>query len=291
MSFNASLPEWNKTATPPPQTKKDNGWEAEEHPPASWFNWFFNTTYLALQELQQEAAPLDTAQMYKLTQDNGELKTASSTDLNSFTTVGEWYISSTQTANKPSGLTYVFLELNKNGGEIYQRITQLGPTSNGQQWFRQYTGIGWTAWKQKVDLSSNGQLNVSNQSNISAIKTNTGNLSSGVDTKVINFTTTYRDTQSEFNQSAGEITIKENGLYLVEAQVIFSATITGNSYVKLYRNGVAWITITGGTSQAILYGQVQAQCVAGDVLSVYVVQSSGSTGTLNSFKLETIKIS
>jgi hypothetical protein len=55
MPFSKPLPEWNKTASKPAQSKLDNGWQAEEKPPASVFNWFFNTTYQALQELQQNA--------------------------------------------------------------------------------------------------------------------------------------------------------------------------------------------------------------------------------------------
>lgn len=55
MGYNQQLPEWNKTASKPTQTKLDNGWEVQEKPPASVFNWLSNTTYLALQELQQYA--------------------------------------------------------------------------------------------------------------------------------------------------------------------------------------------------------------------------------------------
>lgn len=73
MTFNSSLPEWNKAATAPTQTKKDNGWGTDEKPAASMFNWFFNTTYLALQELQQEAASTDKAQMLKITNDTGDV--------------------------------------------------------------------------------------------------------------------------------------------------------------------------------------------------------------------------
>lgn len=53
MPFEKSLPEWNKAGTEPPQSLKDSGWAANQKPPADYFNWFFNTVFLALQELQQ----------------------------------------------------------------------------------------------------------------------------------------------------------------------------------------------------------------------------------------------
>lgn len=59
MPFNSELPEWNKAATAPTTTKKNAGWGQDEKPPASIFNWFFYTTFKALQELQLEAINTD----------------------------------------------------------------------------------------------------------------------------------------------------------------------------------------------------------------------------------------
>lgn len=56
MPFTKVLPEWNEPGSVPPQEFKDNGWGADQHPPADWFNWFFYSTYKALQELQLNAA-------------------------------------------------------------------------------------------------------------------------------------------------------------------------------------------------------------------------------------------
>jgi hypothetical protein len=53
LPFLKTLPEWNKLGVEPPQSLKDAGWEAEQKPPADYFNWFFNTVYLALKELQE----------------------------------------------------------------------------------------------------------------------------------------------------------------------------------------------------------------------------------------------
>lgn len=55
MGFNALLPVWNKAGVAPSGTKQTNGWVVGERPPADWFNWHWNTTYLALKELQENA--------------------------------------------------------------------------------------------------------------------------------------------------------------------------------------------------------------------------------------------
>ncbi|MGC4378244.1 pyocin knob domain-containing protein [Fictibacillus sp. Mic-4] len=54
MPFSKELPTWNKPGTSPPQSLKDNGWEANQKPPADYFNWFFYTVYNALKELQEK---------------------------------------------------------------------------------------------------------------------------------------------------------------------------------------------------------------------------------------------
>jgi hypothetical protein len=46
----ADRPEWNAPGAIPPQSKKDQGWQEEEKPPAGWFNWLFNRTYESLIE-------------------------------------------------------------------------------------------------------------------------------------------------------------------------------------------------------------------------------------------------
>lgn len=56
MAFEEQLPEWEAEGTQPPKTKRMEGWNPAEKPPASWFNWLFHRTYKALQELQQKAA-------------------------------------------------------------------------------------------------------------------------------------------------------------------------------------------------------------------------------------------
>ena len=59
MPFTQELPEWNVAGTKPPQSKLDTGWQIGERPPSGWWNWLLNRTYLAVQELQQEAINVD----------------------------------------------------------------------------------------------------------------------------------------------------------------------------------------------------------------------------------------
>lgn len=52
------LPEWNSEGQVPPQSKRNEGWEEKERPPAEWFNWLFNRTYLALKAIQEGEFPV-----------------------------------------------------------------------------------------------------------------------------------------------------------------------------------------------------------------------------------------
>ena len=53
MSFNEQLPKWENQGSEPPQTKQDEeGWQPQEKPPSSWFNWLHNRTYECLKELR-----------------------------------------------------------------------------------------------------------------------------------------------------------------------------------------------------------------------------------------------
>jgi len=55
MPFTKEIPEWNAAGAEPPQSLKDSGWAPDDRPPAEYWNWQMNLTYLALQELQQLA--------------------------------------------------------------------------------------------------------------------------------------------------------------------------------------------------------------------------------------------
>ena len=236
--------------------------------------------------IDANAAPVNKAQMAKLTKDDGYVFVPVATDLNNLTTSGFYY--GNNLANAPEG-------------SVYHRITvmmssstsgmQEATTNGGNRYIRNMTSGVWAGWKLQLSLSTNGQANIPSQSNISAIKNATLSLTSGVDTKLTSFTTEYRDTQNEFDTTAGEVTVKESGVYVVDCQIALSAAYSGNTYVKIYRNGVVWINLTAVTAQQLVYGMVIVQPTAGDKLTFYVTQNSGSTGSLTSAKIEMTKVS
>ncbi|WP_342419864.1 hypothetical protein [Paenibacillus sp. FSL H8-0168] len=55
MPFTEKLPEWFAAGTEPTITQKTAGYTPGLKPPAQWFNWHLNTSYLALKELQENA--------------------------------------------------------------------------------------------------------------------------------------------------------------------------------------------------------------------------------------------
>lgn len=56
MAFQKPLPEWKQPGIRPPDSKIKEGYQVLDKPPAAWMNWQMNTTYEALQELQEKAA-------------------------------------------------------------------------------------------------------------------------------------------------------------------------------------------------------------------------------------------
>ncbi|PZM62819.1 phage tail protein [Paenibacillus dendritiformis] len=56
MAFKKPLPEWKQPGIRPPESKIKEGYQVLDKPPAAWMNWQMNTTYEALQELQEKAA-------------------------------------------------------------------------------------------------------------------------------------------------------------------------------------------------------------------------------------------
>ena len=73
--FNEQLPQWEKEGIQPPEDRRTTvGWEVQDKPPASWFNWFFNRVYKVLQELQGNAVHEEDFSTHKA-------ESASETDL------------------------------------------------------------------------------------------------------------------------------------------------------------------------------------------------------------------
>lgn len=56
MAFTQKLPEWNAPGVEPSESQKQTGFQPGMKPPAQWFNWHLNWSYLALKELQEKAA-------------------------------------------------------------------------------------------------------------------------------------------------------------------------------------------------------------------------------------------
>lgn len=54
MQFNEKLPEWQEPGVEPPASKRQNGWQISDKPPAAWLNWFFNRVYKVLQEIRNK---------------------------------------------------------------------------------------------------------------------------------------------------------------------------------------------------------------------------------------------
>lgn len=59
MGFLKKLPVWSKKGIEPPNSKKTVGWQEDERPPAEYMNWFQNTTYEVVDELQKNAVHKD----------------------------------------------------------------------------------------------------------------------------------------------------------------------------------------------------------------------------------------
>lgn len=55
MGFNEDLPVWLAEGIEPSESQKRDGWKEGVKPPAQWHNWWMNTSYEALKELQEKA--------------------------------------------------------------------------------------------------------------------------------------------------------------------------------------------------------------------------------------------
>ncbi|MBP2002560.1 hypothetical protein J2Z69_003646 [Paenibacillus shirakamiensis] len=87
MSFNEKLPTWEATGVEPPDTKKSSGWQAEDKPPAAWWNWLQNRTYKSIKELQTKSAEKDwvTEQINGVSIPDASLSVKGKTALSSLT--------------------------------------------------------------------------------------------------------------------------------------------------------------------------------------------------------------
>ncbi|GBF73042.1 hypothetical protein PA598K_01327 [Paenibacillus sp. 598K] len=55
MAFDQQPPEWQAEGIEPPASKRTEGWQVNDKPPAAWLNWFFNKVWRSIKELQTKA--------------------------------------------------------------------------------------------------------------------------------------------------------------------------------------------------------------------------------------------
>ena len=75
MAWNEQLPEWNAVGAEPTQTKKNEGWQPDERPPAGWFNWLLNRAHECLVEIRSkfDGHTEDTTNPHSVTKTHVEL--------------------------------------------------------------------------------------------------------------------------------------------------------------------------------------------------------------------------
>lgn len=54
MDFEKNVPEWKATGTEPPESLKESGFQAGYKPPATFFNWFWNSVSACLTEIRKK---------------------------------------------------------------------------------------------------------------------------------------------------------------------------------------------------------------------------------------------
>lgn|GEM_PF-3106036 len=56
MAFEKKAPTWRAPGVEPPESKKQEGWQVNDKPPAAWWNWFMTSSSESIKELQDKAA-------------------------------------------------------------------------------------------------------------------------------------------------------------------------------------------------------------------------------------------
>jgi hypothetical protein len=174
-------------------------------------------------------------------------------------------------------------------------ITGVNPTNgwvqaydyNGAS-FTNYISNGvWTGWKSGGLLTKDGILNLTQQSSVTASIAFAKTVNSGTPLNIY-FDTTYRDTQGEFFQLF--FRPKETGLYYINVYYSYDATVSGNNYMQVHKDGAYWITI-GGVSNAQLGSCSRVlQLNAGVSYYFYASQTSGVTRQLTSASIDIQKL-
>lgn len=114
-------------------------------------------------------------------------------------------------------------------------------------------------WATNTSVLSSGEGRV-----VAASITHTSNLSVTGGSAIVP-TSVLKDTHSAYNTSTGQYTCPVAGIYRVVAGGI---TSTGQRTLKIYKNGSYHMAIVSVNTSAVLGGEYQVDCKAGDVLTV-----------------------
>ncbi|MCG7409033.1 hypothetical protein MH117_16570 [Paenibacillus sp. ACRRX] len=134
MAYEKELPEWKAKGVKPPQSKLDEGWKVQDKPPAAWLNWQMNSTYEALQELQEKAV-----------NKNGDTLTGK-------------VIVDNELKAKGISVTQGYFEVNSYGAEYGIGKLQSFYDANNKTW--KINGRDSADALTAVDLQLNGRMNV-----------------------------------------------------------------------------------------------------------------------------------
>lgn len=114
-------------------------------------------------------------------------------------------------------------------------------------------------WETNTTVLSSGEGRV-----VAASITHTSNLSVTGGSAIVP-TSILKDTHGAYNSSTGQFTCPVAGIYKVTAGGI---TSTGQRTLKIYKNGSYHMAIVSVNTSAVLGGEYQVDCKAGDILTV-----------------------
>lgn len=165
--INNNAPVWNAAGAEPTTELKNSGFTAGYKPPAAYFNWFFNKTSLAIQELQGLA--------------KDEIRLADDADLNSILDLGVYIATGSNTiANKPDGASAFGLLVHKTATSYTHQILICSNVDCGKIYHRTYNKNAdvWTDWQYMHDTEYDPiKKGTANNSAVSKSSTAEGNVS------------------------------------------------------------------------------------------------------------------
>lgn len=153
MEFTNAPMRWENAGTEPPEDLKDSGWQANQKPPANYFNAKWRKDYAVQKELQDKLSDVDTAlnEHFNANNPHKAVEIAANTDLDDIEDEGYYWCTSSNASsvtNKPNGITFFSLRVSKiSGGVFSQEITTA--------WNRKFIRIHWSGdWSEWVKFST-----------------------------------------------------------------------------------------------------------------------------------------